>query len=325
MTSRTIAGYSVGVRLCPLLFTALLIFSSVASAEEGTVIPFQPPSSIGVQFRSQSPALFEGAILPHFLILKSRTLSGDPENAHRWSLLFTPAIRVRMMHGPGDPVRSPSYMPRVDFQKLFVHDHGYSVNVWEWHAGIGHHSNGQNGCLFADQTSVDGTCVPRTDTGDPENRPVSYRNGGFSTNDLRGGFNFRRNLVNRDGQTTKDWSAGLEYQRQFRTDPDLKPVYTQNRLNGSIALSWKDLLWTSRLRTEMAVGIAIDQPLKKVARWSFNPQVAWFPWSQSGLGLFVRLYHGQDYYNIRFSDNIPHRIQIGVEFEQDGFLKFKPR
>jgi hypothetical protein len=325
MTSRTIAGYSVGVRLCPLVFATLLMLPSVASAEEGTVIPFQPPSSIGIQFNGRSPALFEGAILPHFLILKSRMRPGDPENAHRWALLFTPAIRVRMMHGRSDPVRSPSYMPRIDFQKLRVHDHGNTVDVWEWHAGIGHHSNGQSGCLFVDQTSTNGTCAPQVFPGDPENRIVSYRDGGFSTNDVRGGITFRHNLVNKEGQTMRDWSAGLEYQRQFSTDRDLKPVYTQNRLNGSIAVSWKDLLWTSRLRTEMAVGIAIDRPLKKVARWSLNPQVAWFPWSQSGLGLFVRLYHGQDYYNIRFTDNIHHRLQIGVQFEQDGFLKFKPR
>jgi hypothetical protein len=308
-----------------LLFAVLLIFPSVASAEDGTVVPFQPSSSMSVQFRSQSPSLFEGAILPHFLILKSKTLPGDPENAHRWALVFTPGIRVRMMHGRSDPVRSPSYMPRLDFQKLRTHDHGNTVNVWEWHAGLGHHSNGQNGCPFVDQASTDGRCIPQTFSGDPDTRQVSYRSGGFSTNDARGGIAFRHNLVNKDGQTTRDWSAGLEYQRQFKTDPDLKPFYTQNLINGSIAMSWKDLAWTSRLRADMAVSLAVDRPLKKVARWSFSPQVAWFPWSQVGVGLFARLYHGQDYYNIRFADNIPHRIQVGVEFEQDGFLKFKPR
>jgi hypothetical protein len=314
----------VEVRLCLLLFAVLLMLSSVANAQEGTVIPFQPSSSIGVQFRSQSPALFEGAVLPHFLILKSRRLPGDSENAHRWALLFTPGIRVRMMHGRSE-ARAPSYMPRIDFQKLFVEDHGTSVNVWEWHAGLGHHSNGQSGCPFVDQASTGSGCVPRSFSGDPETRQVNYRFGGFSTNDVRGGFAFRHNLVNRDGQTTRDWSARLEYQREFGTDSDLKPFYPQNRINGSLALAWKDLLWTSRLRAEMAVSLAIDRPLKKVTRWSFNPQVAWFPWSQVGLGLFARLYHGQDYYNIRFADNISHRIQVGIEFEQDGFLKFKPR
>ena len=313
------------VRLRPVLFATLLLFSSVAWAQQGTVIPFATPSSIGVHFRSQSPALFEGAILPHFFVLKSRTLAGDPENAHRWALLFTPGVRVRMMHGPSDPVRSPSYMPRIDFQKLLVRDHGNTVNLWEWHAGIGHHSNGQSGCLFVDQTSSGNACVPQMFAGDPETRLVNRRHGAFSTNDVRSGIGFRHNLVNKEGQTTQDWSAGLEYQRQFRSNAELKPVYTQNRVNGSLAVSWKDLGWTSRLRAEMAVAIAVDRPLKKVARWSFNPQLAWFPWSQSGVGLFVRLYRGQDYYNLGFIDNIPHRLQIGVEFEQDGFLKFKPR
>ena len=313
------------VRLRLLLFATLLSVPAVANAEEGTVIPFQPPSSIGVHFRSQSPALFEASVLPHFLVLKSKKMAGDAENAHRWSFLFTPGVRVRMMHGRSDPVRSPSYMPRIDFQRLLVRDHGSTVHVWEWHAGAGHHSNGQTGCPFADQTSSNGRCVPQTFAGDPAVREVSYRTGGFSTNDARGGVDFRHNVVDKEGQTVRDWSAGVEYQREFKTDPDLKPFYSQNRLNGSVALAWKDLPGTSRLRAGLDVGLAVDRPLPTVARWSFSPEVAWFPWSQVGVGLFARLYRGRDYYNIRFADNVPHRFQFGVEFEQDGFLKFKPR
>jgi hypothetical protein len=313
------------VRLRLLLAPALLIFSSVAIAQDGTVIPFQPPSSIGIQVRGRSPSLFEGAVLPHFVIVKSRKLPGDAENAHRWALLFTPGIRIRMMHSPSDRARAPSYMPRLDFQKLFVQDNGNSVNVWEWHAGIGHHSNGQSGCPFADQASTGGDCVPQVSAGDLNIREVNYRFGGFSTNDVRGGIAFRHNRVNRDGQTRRDWSALVEYQREFGTDIDLRPYYSQNRIHGTFTLGWKDLPWTSRLRTEINVGLAMDRPLKKVARWNLSPQVAWFPRSQVALGLFVRLYHGQDYYNIRFSDNISHRVQVGIEFEQDGFLKFTPR
>jgi hypothetical protein len=325
--------YSWIVRLLPRpaatflggFFLTILLAPPILQAQDATVFPFQPPSSIGVHFHSQSPALFEGTVLPHFFLLKSSHRPGDPENAHRWGLLFTPGVRVRLTRERPHPVRTPSYLPRIDFQRLFVRDHGSTVNVWEWHAGAGHHSNGQSGCLFQDQTEAGGVCVPETYAGDSEDRRVNNRSGNFSTNDLRSGFNFRHNLVNNAGQTTQDWSAGLEYQRQARTDSDLRKVYSQNRVNGRVSVAWKDRLWTSRLKAEMNVTFAIDRPLKKVARWSFSPEVAWFPWSRSGLGMFVRLYHGQDYFNLHFADNISHRIQVGVQFEQDGFLKFSPR
>ena len=43
-----------------------------------------------------------------------------------------------------------------------------------------------------------------------------------------------------------------------------------------------------------------------------------------GWGLLLRLYDGQDYYNLGFLDNIT-RLSIGVTYAQDGFLRFKTR
>jgi hypothetical protein len=271
----------VSVRPRLAVFLSLLLYAATAHAERATVIPFQLPSSVGLHFEKHSFATIEGAFLPHFLILKSKKMPGDTENAHRWGLLFTPGVRFRITPDNTEP-RSPSYLPRFDFQNLRLHDHGGHVNVWEWHLGAGHNS---------------------------------YRE--FSTNDVRGGLNFRHNLVNKEGLTTKDWSAGLEYQRQFATSANLKPTYSLNRVNATVSASWKNLPLPGRIKTEMSVSVA--------SRWSFAPRVAWYPGLQTGLGIFAEFYRGEDRHNLGSAVTIPHSVQIGVEFEQDGFLKFKPR
>lgn len=247
------------------------------------------PSSLGVHFNKRSSEGLEGAFLQRFAVLKSTKVPGDAENAHRWNLLFTPGVRLRVSSDRTQP-RSPSYVPRIDFQKLRLYDHGGTVSAWEWHAGVGH---------------------------------TAYRQ--FSTNDVRGGMNFRHNLVDKDGRTTRDWSAGLEYQRQFATNANLKPTYSINRVHGTVAAAWRDLPWPGRLKTEMNIGVALDRSLKSAVRWSLAPRVAWYPGLQTGLGLFARFYHGEDYFHLHSTAAMPNSIQIGLEFEQDGFLKFKPR
>ena len=39
-------------------------------------------------------------------------------------------------------------------------------------------------------------------------------------------------------------------------------------------------------------------------------------------GLFVRIYHGQDYYNLGFAEKIT-RLQFGVTLQRDQFLSFR--
>jgi len=53
------------------------------------------PQPIAGPVRRRRPAAFPDS--------ESKTVQGDPENAHRWALLFTPGIRVRMMHGRSIP------------------------------------------------------------------------------------------------------------------------------------------------------------------------------------------------------------------------------
>ena len=57
---------------------------------------------------------------------------------------------------------------------------------------IGHHSNGQDGCLFADEIRVpDGECVAALPSQSGP-RPINKRDGSFSTNYVRVGLDYER-------------------------------------------------------------------------------------------------------------------------------------
>ena len=78
---------------------------------------------------------------------------------------------------------------------------------------FGHHSNGQNGCLFIGQTRVAGECEPRKAGGDgPED--INVENGSFSTNYLRFGLEYRRlrpdgdDPVDTRAVTRREWGIG---------------------------------------------------------------------------------------------------------------------
>jgi hypothetical protein len=47
-----------------------------------------------------------------------------------------------------------------------------------------------------------------------------------------------------------------------------------------------------------------------------------FPRGWGGAGLFVRFYHGQDYYNLGFAEEMT-RLQFGVTLRRDQFLTFR--
>ena len=49
---------------------------------------------------------------------------------------------------------------------------------------------------------------------------------------------------------------------------------------------------------------------------------ACFPQGWGGAGLFLRVYHGQDYYNLGFTEKIT-RLQFGVTLQRDQFLSFR--
>jgi hypothetical protein len=141
------------------------------------------------------PNKLEANIFPHLFVYQNFTdildidrqarqaADGEAADGQRnkgireWAMVFsgTPAVRIRMLQDRSAPVRTPSYMPRGNFQFLKVRglkdglpradrDKAHPladflqalrrvphVSIWEMHVIGGHHSNGQDGCLSTEQ------------------------------------------------------------------------------------------------------------------------------------------------------------------------------
>ena len=92
-----------------------------------------------------------------------------------YSVFGTFLARFRMFDEASSPVRTPSYMPKATVQLAWMKNRSKAdeekdptgflegpIEMWLINAiPFGHHSNGQNGCLFVGQVRVDDECVPQ--------------------------------------------------------------------------------------------------------------------------------------------------------------------
>ena len=329
---------------------------------------------------------FEAHIAPHLIFFQdfsdlieiervgSAFRLTRPGKGSAKSFSATPAVRLRMFQSQSSPVRTPSFMPRVNFQWLWATgrqqavdglsrltssdrtfdgrpwlpslawalDEGNSVriSVHEWHGSLGHHSNGQDDCFFDSALPDNRTvCVLPADTrissGD-----INRTTGNFSTNFLRGGYNYRRSLVVRDdtsclaecgGPTFRakshvGWGGELEWHPALLSDSRIAPYYGRWKAEARTELAWRD-------PSTPSCGSRFDvrASVKWVGRVAGNvPGLAWtaqatcYPTPRGGWGVFARYYRGQDYYNLGFLERI-HGFNIGITYNEDGFFRFRWR
>jgi hypothetical protein len=339
--------------------------TDVSAQEYGRqVMPFLEGTDVFVS--SVGGTLFEANIFPHLVLWQNftdaitvqdvRPVAEQPqlraervkENLQRvrWSISGTPAVRIRMFRQVSDPVRTPSYMPRVNLQMFWANVAGAleranqkrarpadphpTMNLWEIHAIGGHHSNGQDGCFYRTQQRPAGAeqCEPPLA---PDARTaqtlINKHDGSFSTNYVRVGLNYRLNWL--DAHTLvafRELSARVEVEQHPRTWMDQQEVdlYGRTRLNTSAAFAirgWR-YVCPSRIEARAWLNYISGAPSTLSSPWVKSAELSCFPTPAGGWGIFARYYTGQDYYNLGFLDDI-HRWEIGATYNQDGFFKFR--
>src|SRR5262249_31434338 len=83
------------------------------------VVPFLEPSYMSAPTGFHNHQWFEADVAMHFNVFSNFTQELDPSCPNNnWAVLFTPGILVRMLQARSNPVRTPSYMPRLDVQEL---------------------------------------------------------------------------------------------------------------------------------------------------------------------------------------------------------------
>jgi len=230
------------------------------------------------------PVWYEANVVAHFFVHR---------DAWRWALVLTPKIVVRLFREYSEPVKTPSYMPRLTLFLWSEKQLAAAAGTSYFSVGLGHHSNGQAGPVFLPGGAL------------------NHETGDFTTNyvELAG------HLLDRD-RTWLGWS---------RLSVEWHPWFAQQqRLLGRYGSLFAELEATivERLPLDGRIGASVGMMLNASPRSSEGGlvrQLERFPvavtyavgWPDVELALFARYYLGRDYYNIWFDRRL-HVLQIGI-------------
>lgn len=307
----------------------------------------RPDSTYIFNHVPRSDLVFEGQIAPRVIIIDSiadaagRVLGGGSHWGYQLST--TPMVKLRMFDETSAPVRTPSYMPKGTIQVVRMRNlspadeddetelYKGPVEMWLIDAiPFGHHSNGQNGCLFNEQTrNADGDCVNVTGT-----LPLTVNkiDGSFSTNYVEVlAFYGRMHLASRpdapEYATAWEWRAGGGVQLNPSgflgggIDDELAVMYGQTRVLMEAMSARRDFSWCGRAEGHVQLQYIRDAPAG-IPSVTTSAEGSCLPKQWGGTGLFVRFFRGQDYYNLGFAESIT-RVQFGVTLQRSTFLSFR--
>jgi hypothetical protein len=289
--------------------------------------------------------------------LQIEKLTDRPRIAY--SIVATPRVRLRMFNARSAPVRTPSYMPKGTAMLMRLRGlPNNSVGLFSGMFTVGHHSNGQDGCLFETDTLQGEDCVGPADL----NR-INLKDGSFSTNYVRLGARYRRTrlraeLEDANGRSRLDpsggkestspgtppdpltnvpdnvapperqvqagyqeWTVGIDVDLHFHTDKRIEPFYGTRRFEAMAGGAMKfPKVCRGRAAGQASVRYIGEPPIDGTS-WVYQVDGTCTFNDSAGWGLFVRFYKGQDYYNLGFARSLS-RLQFGFHYENDGFLRF---
>jgi hypothetical protein len=278
--------------------------------------------------------IFEAQIAPNFTFASTRLGATVPRNGWMGALTATPMVLLRMSDERSRPIRTPSYMPKLTGQLLQVYHAEPSwttpVHLLEFQGIIGHHSNGQDGCLF-DETLREGSACPDA-IPDDEKPHVNRTSGAFGTNYYQLGFHYGLLRFDAGGANVASLTVGGYYKRHPEgflkfgaiRDP-LYSLYGARRVGleaelercvgtGDTEMCDASTPFSGRLLTGIRFEYLVGAPeyLRKHP-YILSGELAYTLSRLNGLGVFARGYMGQDYYNLGFSDII-HVVHVGITF-----------
>jgi hypothetical protein len=282
-----------------------------------------------------------------------------------FALSITPQFRLRMvqndaaLHNTSTPVRPISFMPRLDAQwfVMFCRTGGDPGGAAAWLTGndassmarvwivaprlfVGHHSNGQEHCRFdKSETTLDGSTDPATrcPPWDGNLQDVNTRSGDFGTDYFGGGLNAAVFSLDGDNFERRKLALGVLYERHpliswlpGGIDDQEAGLYGQNTLHfeGEIqqflhrntTVGW----WSGRARLAGAYDRFWSSGAD-VVPYRASVEASFTSFWLGGFGLFARGMFGRDYMNILFVEPAISSLQLGVIFDPEPLMRFRPR
>ena len=287
------------------------------------------PNRIAIRGDPQSPVplIFEAQIAPNLFVPQLHIGAvGDPSGELVISAVITPMIRLRMLSEKSSPVIPPSFMPKLTLQLVYLLSLAKpdgairAALALGLNLILGHYSNGEAGCFYADQAGSDPDCTPQ-----PGQLPLNERSGSFSTNYVRAELHGLLGL-DIDTGTGAAWIllGGLGADLNSSVGPggigdDQRRVYGDGHLWARVGAerSWRG----HRARLSGAISGPFGETPHQGA--TTTVELSMLPRWAGGFGAVVRWVHGQDDYNILFLESV-NLWQFGLVFELGPGLRPPP-
>ncbi len=260
--------------------------TTIAQVNQGnSYITF--PTDIG----NIAPLWFEGNLMPNFHIRTSKT--------SRLMGVLTPQIIIRMLQERSYPIKTPSYMPQVTmYYKITRSNKNNTLFV-----KLAHHSNGQDGDFYL----PDGT--------------INLKDGDFSTNYLEAGF--IRTFYNENFNANQFFKTSIQ-QHFIESENQQNGIFSKFRLKNSFSVfkirqektktDKKKAGFSLKIDSEIMFGDIYPWSNNELDRLNIGLTAFYTPKFLEDIGFFVEFYHGQDYYNINFNNQI-NVIRFGLMTE----------
>ncbi len=261
--------------------------------------------TIGNGIGNQIPILFEAQLSPSYFV---------SSNHKKWAVMINPQVQIRMLDQYSVPIQVPSYhlyltyFRHIDsWRKTFLSKIFYTDAIW--FASIVHHSNGQSGKFYTNDTT----------------KTINLIGGSFAVNYMQLGISsFTLSTTGSKYFSLREIKVHTELYPSSWCDPHLNRIYGFTRLFGTFDFGgpWhqekKDWInrWIQNSSVEVKSGwifgalrgynsVDISKRLIVDINYKYYP-----PWLDE-IAFFVRFYSGQDYYNIYFEKQLT-TLTVGI-------------
>jgi len=281
--------------------------------------------------------------------LGRRIAEGERDgNEGHWVFIpsFTLMLKIRFLRTESVPVRTPSYMPRFNFQLIrfsfpWRHDKGASYfSEYEYFLRLAHHSNGQEFCEF-EVGQQDGACHDGQpgyfDPKHPDYSKVNLINGSFGTDYLVVGmhhkwvtavdsFNYARTSYSFGVMGEWDPKGLDNYGGLGGADEDLYG-FLRFQVEGELQWLTNRFLWWRDVNLaghERIAGYAqlIHGTGPGIAPYRVSLEASRTFLHLGGGGVFARFFSGQDDYNIWYVHRIDAQAVFGFIIDFSPPLQF---
>lgn len=253
------------------------------------------------------PLIFEGAIIPYYMIHLDQT---------KWGIELSPKIVIRMYNERSAPIRTPSYMPKVtlyyntsNLGKPNSPSPLFAFFSWE------HHSNGQSDSFYV-----------------PDSTSINSKSGDFSTNSIEfGGLVTRPYNAKKYGLSFYKLSFQYHYSQcedlrgkygNFRIKSELRSILYSDKFPGTSNFVKRQIHSISaQLKTEWIAGNMMNTSAIDWKRIITSIRISVHPVALDEFNFFAQYYYGQDYYNINFGKTL-NVLRFGISADLSSKTKY---